>query len=554
MLSEVWEKLSSPDFKAETNNLLFGSVGKTHLAQTARGFLRARKSTPQEKTFCRELGRDMLLAAWEEDFLDGPSAARVLEEHQKHPWLNKTVLDALHAVAANWQQPKDLRYFSRLARRREYAKITSYLVAQTTKEPHNLFWRQKALAHAAAIQDRETASLALKGPWPKELLFARDCIQAHILLQDQDPEQAATLLGQAAKQVPLQGILEKEAEARFRMQDAENALMLRRNVIRARPWHTNLILRVHDTLNGLDRKKTTLPGQTAILLYTHNKAPDLEKTLTSLFQSRLGDSRVYVLDNGSTDHTPEILKARQKREGKRLSIVTLPVNIGAPSARNWLLHLPEVSGSDWCAYLDDDVELPQDWLLKLGAAADTYPRAGVWGCKVCEFFTPQVMQNADLHILWEHGQEPNPNNPETAPVFTTSNLHLQVLDFGQFDYLRPCASVTGCCHLFQTRTLLESGDFSLHLSPSQYDDLEHDLRLGLMRKGAVYQGHLRVKHMKKTGKTGLTERQDYGNAMANKHKVRAMHPPDEIEKIMSWERETLAGDLAAKVKLVAKEL
>ncbi|MDY7000906.1 MAG: glycosyltransferase [Thermodesulfobacteriota bacterium] len=548
MPSKAWEKLTAPNLKPARDKLLLGSVGGLHLAQTAKAFLRALETGLPDAEFLRGLGQDMLLSAWEEDPLDGPSAARLLEQHEKQPWLDKAIADAARAARDHWRQPRDLSYFSHLISIRDYAKITSYLLRQTAKEPENLFWRQKALAHAAAIQEPETAKKALDAPWPRELLFASHSIQAHIHLIENDLEQALSLFEKAARQAPLASLMEKKAEALFRMQDTKAALNLWKDVLGKRPWHTNLTLRLYDHLTGLDKKESLPPGQIAILIYSHNKAQDLEQTLTSLFQSELGHSKVYVLDNGSTDHTPKMLAAFKKRQGERLSIITLPVNIGAPSARNWLLHLPEVSQSDWCAYLDDDAMLPQNWLLKLGAAADAYPKAGVWGCRVCDFFAPHIMQNTDLHLLWEDTGQPG------RMSFTTSNLHLQVLDFGQFSYIRPCATVTGCCHLFKTQTLLESGDFSLHLSPSQYDDLEHDLRLGAMRKGAVYQGHVRILHMKKTGKAGLTTQAEYGNSIANKHKVQAMHPPERIKEIMAWEQDAMIRDFMPKAEFVAREL
>ena len=294
-----------------------------------------------------------------------------------------------------------------------------------------------------------------------------------------------------------------------------------------------------------------------IFLYCFNKAADLDATLASLAASDLGGARIFVLDNGSTDATPQVIAAWAGRLAGRLVPVPLPVNVGAPAARNWLASLPAVADTDFCAYLDDDVEVPPDWLARLGAAAAALPRAGAWGCRIREHGAPGVLQNADLHLQPPDGRTDFPDfDPRKArePCFRVSNLHLQTLDLGQFDYLRPCASVTGCCHLFRTAALRGSGGFSIRLSPTQYDDLEHDLRLAAAGKFAAYQGHLCVAHKKQTGKVSQSKPAPFGNAIGNQYKLQAMHPAAEIRRLAAEETRMLLDDLEEKAGRVDAEL
>lgn len=240
----------------------------------------------------------------------------------------------------------------------------------------------------------------------------------------------------------------------------------------------------------------TLSGKAMILLYSWNKADALDETLASLAESERSESKILVLNNGSSDDTASVLTRWQEALGQQsFGTISLPVNVGAPAARNWLMALPECREADWLAYLDDDVALPKDWLAKLGGAVKSYPEAGVWGCKVVEYAEPGTTQSSDWHVL------PSPRESRTAPWinFQVSELQKQVRDEQQYSYMRPCVSVTGCCHLFSRKQLEQCGEFDLRFSPSQFDDIDHDLRRALSGKMAVYQGHLKVRHMKKVG-------------------------------------------------------
>jgi hypothetical protein len=250
-----------------------------------------------------------------------------------------------------------------------------------------------------------------------------------------------------------------------------------------------------------------------------------------------------VLNNGSTDATAAVLTAWQGRVGpERLERIELPVNVGAPAARNWLACLPGVRACRYAAYLDDDALPPPDWIGRLGAAVAAHPRAGVYGCKVVDAANHALIQNADLHI--RPGAEPDPGQPGNG--LALSDLHLLEPDYGQFDYLRPCVSVTGCCHLFRTRVLADAGGFDLALSPSQFDDLEHDLRLNLKGLPAVYQGHLGVGHARRTGEQGKTSPRAAANAFGNLAKIERSHSRREIRDIARQDQARSLQDLRDK--------
>ena len=280
---------------------------------------------------------------------------------------------------------------------------------------------------------------------------------------------------------------------------------------------------------------------TAILIYTWNKAELAGQTLDSVLASRIGDSRVFVLDNGSSDATAALLAAKQRQFGPhRLSIVSLPVNVGAPAARNWLLSLPEVRACRYAAFLDDDVLLPADWLAKLLGAAKRHPQCATVGCAIRDHALPHRLQSADYHLLPDPpGQDPG----ERVRVFNNCTGEL---DLGMFDYERPCLSVSGCCHLLDLSALAMVGGFDVRFTPTQFDDLDRDMRSWLAGRPCLYAGGLRVDHVQRSSLRQATTSAAVGHVMGNKIKLDAKYDEATLADMAKEGLKRTWADLSAK--------
>ena len=336
-------------------------------------------------------------------------------------------------------------------------------------------------------------------------------------------------------------------------------------ILHSRPWHTNLALRLHDATLSDSPDPARLLNNTALLLYSFNKADDLAATLRAVAPSAALFRKILALDNGSSDGTASMLRGWQEKLGPELfEPIFLPVNVGAPAARNWLAGRPEVLACEYALYLDDDALVsteslpdPYAWIKHLALAVGRYPEAAVWGLKIRDHQLPWQAQSVDLHV------EPNIVGPVGAQgtpsaqfsltsaltyPFGVSGLHAQAPDFGQFTYTRPCASVTGCCHLMRSRDLQEQGGFNLVFSPSQYDDLERDLRLAVGGQGVCYHGHFSVRHLKRTGKGAQMARPQYGNGLANSYKLAGRFTPEELSALFAFQASLLRDDLHRKLE------
>ncbi|WP_243368384.1 glycosyltransferase [Fundidesulfovibrio soli] len=514
--------------------LALGGAGRRHLTDMARAAL-ARPETAR-------LGLDLALAAWESAPLDGAMARLLQDMDSRMPFLERGVRQAVRAAASGWHPPADVSALAALAERRDHDGLRALLERRMAAEPANLFWRQHALDLAYLLADWDWTGRMLHSRWPEPLEPARTLVRADMHFQTGEHAVAAKLYQGVAR---LRPALFRLGTCRFLQGEDNQAQELWRQALERAPWNSSILLRLHDSLTGLDRPgRDSLPGGVCVCLYTCGRAPEVDATLAALFESSLEGARVLALDNASPAETAGVLKAWRDRSAGRLELVELPVNIGAPAARNWLKRLAGESGCAFTAYLDDDALVPPDWQASFADAVRAYPQAGVWGCKVVDLAAPCRVQHADVNLL--------PPGQGTRPEFAA--LCAQELDFGQFDALRPCLSVTGCFHLFRTERLLEAGDFDIRFSPTQYDDLDHDLRRAQSGSLAACQAHLRVRHARLSGSLAHRDAVATANGEGNMLKLAVKHPPERLGSVVAATAAALLTDLNLKARRVRRIL
>ncbi len=73
----------------------------------------------------------------------------------------------------------------------------------------------------------------------------------------------------------------------------------------------------------------------AVIIPVHNGESMLAETVQSAFAQSFGDFEVLVVDDASTDQTPELLASLEERYAPRLRWWRLPHNIGPSAARNF---------------------------------------------------------------------------------------------------------------------------------------------------------------------------------------------------------------------------
>ena len=249
-----------------------------------------------------------------------------------------------------------------------------------------------------------------------------------------------------------------------------------------------------------------------IAFYTYNKLETTLGTLESLLASEIGQSPITLLNNGSTSFSSEDLAqgVQQRACGRAVEVVNLPVNIGAPAARNWLWQLPASRGADFVAYLDDDVVLPPDWLKWYLSDMEDSPDTAVVGPKGVNPSRLRTIQYVYRYFqtVGEHRIRFMPH----APL---------VMDLGLYDARRPCLSVMGCCHLLNRKRLEELSvpGFDVRFSPSQVDDLEHDIQVWRRGGKVLYEGRVTVVHLQDAGRAAPKTEAAWAHVWGNHMKM-----------------------------------
>ncbi len=317
---------------------------------------------------------------------------------------------------------------------------------------------------------------------------------------------------------------------------------------RAENWHPGLTLRLHALLWPPPRADLDdRPGRLFVFLYTWNRAGLLEATLASLAASRLGPARIVVLDNGGTDDTAHICRAAARRFGPgRFTALRLPVNVGAPAARNWLAAEARPGPQDLAAYVDDDVTLPPEWLERLVSALDADPLADVAGVRVVAAApgAARAVQAADVRLL----------PPDAGHTVRPLVNYGPGPDFGLLAATRPCPSVSGCCHLLRGRALAGGAPFDIRFSPSQFDDLARDLTGFLAGRRAVYAGTLAVAHHQHAGPAQARTRAAVGQLLGARTKLDGLFEVSRLEDAAARDADTAWEELETKWREVREAM
>jgi len=305
------------------------------------------------------------------------------------------------------------------------------------------------------------------------------------------------------------------AETRLRLGKKRQALEAWEQSLGMDGFQVPVYLKMYDAVSGQDNGAVENLSDCAIniLMYTYNKLDMFRQTLERLAGTELGAARILLLENSCTDGTRDYLTSVQDLfPNNTVKVINLPTNIGAPAARNWLLAQPENRSCDFIAYLDDDVILQNDWLKRLAGTLKKFPRAAVAGTKVVNQYRPKTIQY--IYRFFDEIADDK---------LRLSSHHANDLDVGQFDFVRQCLSVMGCCHLFRADALLEVGEFDVRFSPSQVDDIDHDVLAAAKGYEIVYNGFIETIHCQKSGKDAFKNRAAWGNVRGNDFKFAMKH-------------------------------
>lgn len=538
-IARVWKALPP----AVRYPLLANGSGAGRLLRIARSLADAVNAGSPSSNILEGVLCDMVAHAWEINPFARNAAALVLQLHEQMRFLTPPVAAFCAACGALRTDFLDEgRAVGAMLDAGDTGGAKAALGGMAGKEPGNLFWFRFA-AHLGFFWNE----LDWFEPWletPSLPPFAAAGFRADLFFARSEWERALALYRESFSVSGLAETLVRAGECAKKAGRRELAAGLWKEALSRRPWQVNLVHRLYDLEHDRDLPGAVPRGRGEIFLYSWNNARELDQTLASLAESETGNAAVTVLDNGSRDGTGEVIAAWAGKLGGRFCPVTLPVNIGAPAARNWLLGPGMAADADWVVFVDDDAVLPRDWLRFFGKSMEAFPGAAVFGCRVADAHAPLRAQSVDLHF--EPRVTPQGGLAEEMP-FSIAAVHADGCDFGQHAYMRPATSVTGCCHLLTRKSLDGLGGFDLRFSPSQFDDFERDLRAAMRAHECAYNGHLAVSHKKRSGQGAKTTPRQQANIDGNMAKLMSGCPPRDVAAIV-------AADVARLERMLEEQL
>lgn len=115
-------------------------------------------------------------------------------------------------------------------------------------------------------------------------------------------------------------------------------------------------------MNTRSDKSLPKPISVSVILATHNRMDLLPKAVESLLRQTYQDFEIIIVDDASTDGTPDLLSKLQEGD-KRILSIRSDKNIGPGAARN--LGIARAKGKYIAIMDDDDLSVPERFELQV---------------------------------------------------------------------------------------------------------------------------------------------------------------------------------------------
>lgn len=188
-----------------------------------------------------------------------------------------------------------------------------------------------------------------------------------------------------------------------------------------------------------------------VLTPVFNRERFVDEAIRSVIDQDFDDFELLLVDDGSTDGTPNVLEAWRQRD-PRVVVVTSPVNQGIPAALN--LGLAYARGT-YVARLDSDDFMMPRRLAEQAAVLDARPEVALVSCAY------DIVDVEGRHLRTWRGDEPH----EVAAFLL--NFVNVIGGGGQV--------------MFRLAEVLEEGGYSLEYPASE----DYDLWVRLLRRGRI---------------------------------------------------------------------
>ncbi len=211
-------------------------------------------------------------------------------------------------------------------------------------------------------------------------------------------------------------------------------------------------------------------GLVSAIVVNWNRRELLRKCLKSLFAQKGVELEVIVVDNGSTDGSPECVEA--DFPGTRL--IRNRENRGFCAANNQGIA---AARGEYVALLNNDAEADGGWAAAMVRASGEKP-VGMVACKILVYGDEKRIDKVG-HLIYPDGQN--------------RGRGTGCLDQGQFDRVEEVLWPDGCAALYRKEMLDQIGGFDEDFF-AYADDAELGLRARIAGWKCVYTPHAVARH------------------------------------------------------------
>jgi len=192
----------------------------------------------------------------------------------------------------------------------------------------------------------------------------------------------------------------------------------------------------------------------SVIVLSLNGADVIRECLDTLLVNDYPNFEVLVVNNGSTDATPEIVSS----EYPRVRLINLPQNRGYAGGMNEGL---KASRGEILVPLNDDTINTPNLVREIVRPMLEDPQVGIVGCKIL-YPDRKTIQHAGGIIL---------------PNGLTRHFGYEEEDRGQYDEPREVDYVTGCAIAIRRKIFQQLGLYDDRYFPTYYEEVEYAVRV-----------------------------------------------------------------------------
>jgi len=222
-------------------------------------------------------------------------------------------------------------------------------------------------------------------------------------------------------------------------------------------------------------KPVPLPSVYCVVLNMNGKTLLLE-SLESIMKMTYPNFKVVVVDNGSTDESPDAVRTQYPS----VTVLENGKNLGFGEGNNVGIRYSLKQGAEWIFLLNNDIAVDPEMLTELMKAASSDEMIGI--------LSPKIYYYSEPNKIWYAGGKVN--------YFTgiISHRGLREMDSGQYDQVEETDYITGCAFLIKRKVVESVGMFDPIYFPIYSEDADWSVRTQRAGYHLVYVPHAKLWH------------------------------------------------------------